>query len=168
MRTVVDTVLARVMSLRARRIARPSHWQRRASLEPLLVEIECGSPAALENLGLCVQAGEFVLEIELRSGELALIVILVGLAGAGHGVRAGRAGATVLHGVMGFGASSRVHAAKLLAISTDLPVVIEIVDDAKKIDALLPFLDETVQEGLMTIEAVRVLKCLADGDAPRE
>jgi PII-like signaling protein len=77
----------------------------------------------------------------------------------------GLAGATVLHGAMGFGANSRVHAAKLLAISTDLPVVIEIVDDAKRIDALLPFLDETVQEGLITIEAVRVLKYLANGEA---
>jgi PII-like signaling protein len=74
----------------------------------------------------------------------------------------GLAGATVLHGCMGFGANSRVHSAKLLDISTDLPVVIEIVDSADKIQSLLPFLDEVVQEGLVTIEAVRMLKLLAN------
>lgn len=73
----------------------------------------------------------------------------------------GLAGATVLHGTMGFGANSRIHAAKLLDLSTDLPIVIEIVDSAEKIHTLLPFLDETVQEGLITIEAVRVLKYLS-------
>jgi PII-like signaling protein len=74
----------------------------------------------------------------------------------------GLAGATVLHGTMGYGANSRVHAAKLLDISTDLPIVIEIVDTADQIERLLPFLDETVQEGMMTMEAVRVLKYRAN------
>jgi PII-like signaling protein len=76
--------------------------------------------------------------------------------------RLGLAGATVLRGSMGYGANSRIHAAKLLDISTDLPIVIEIVDEADKINTLLPFLDESVQEGLITIEAVRVLKYLAN------
>src|SRR5204863_7866728 len=70
----------------------------------------------------------------------------------------GLAGATVLRGPMGFGANSRVHTAKLLDVSTDLPVVVEIVDSAQKIQSLLPFLDEAVAEGLITIEEVRVLR----------
>jgi uncharacterized protein len=70
----------------------------------------------------------------------------------------GLAGATVLRGVMGFGASSRVHSSRLLELSTGLPVVIEIVDTADKLHTLLPFLDESVLEGLITIENVRVLK----------
>jgi PII-like signaling protein len=70
----------------------------------------------------------------------------------------GLAGATVLRGPMGFGANSRVHTTKLLELSTDLPIVIEIVDAADQIETLLPFLDEAVKEGLITIEAVRVLR----------
>jgi uncharacterized protein len=70
----------------------------------------------------------------------------------------GLAGATVLRGPMGFGANSRLHTTKLLELSTDLPIVVEIVDTAEKIQALLPFLDEAVAEGLITIEAVRVLR----------
>jgi PII-like signaling protein len=70
----------------------------------------------------------------------------------------GLAGATVLRGAMGFGANSRVHTTKLLELSTDLPLLIEIVDSAEKVQQLLPFLDEAVAEGLITIEAVRVLR----------
>lgn len=70
----------------------------------------------------------------------------------------GLAGATVLRGPMGFGANSRMHTANLLELSSDLPVVIEIVDSADKVESLLPFLDETVAEGLITIEGVRVLR----------
>jgi len=70
----------------------------------------------------------------------------------------GVAGATVLKGPMGYGANSRVHTAKLLELSTDLPMVIEIVDTADKIQLLLPFLDQAVNEGMITIEAVRVLR----------
>ena len=70
----------------------------------------------------------------------------------------GMAGATVLHGAMGYGANSRVHTTKLLELSTDLPVVVEIVDTADKIQALLPFLDSAVDEGMITIEAVKVLR----------
>lgn len=68
------------------------------------------------------------------------------------------AGATVLKGPMGFGRHSRVHTASLLEMSTDLPVVIEIVDAEEKIQAFLPVVDELVSEGLVTMEAVRVLK----------
>lgn len=70
----------------------------------------------------------------------------------------GLAGATVLKGPMGFGASSLLHTTKLLALSTDLPIVVEIVDNAEKLQSLLPFLDEAVTEGLITIEEVRILK----------
>jgi PII-like signaling protein len=76
----------------------------------------------------------------------------------------GLAGATVLRGPMGFGANSRVHTAKLLDLSTDLPVLIELVDTADKIQSLLPFLDQAVTEGLITIEAVRVLHYRANRD----
>ncbi|MHB8865571.1 MAG: DUF190 domain-containing protein [Pirellulaceae bacterium] len=70
----------------------------------------------------------------------------------------GVAGATVLRGPMGFGANSRVHTTKLLELSADLPIVIEIVDTAEKIQELLPFLDDAVLEGMITMEAVRVLR----------
>lgn len=68
------------------------------------------------------------------------------------------AGATVLRGAMGFGRHSRVHTAKLLELSTDLPVVIEIVDAEDKIEAFQPTVDELVSEGLVTLEAVRVVR----------
>ena len=71
------------------------------------------------------------------------------------------AGATVLRGPMGFGRHSRMHAAKLLELSTDLPIVVEIVDAEEKIRAFLPVVDELVTEGLVTLEAVRVLKYAA-------
>lgn len=78
----------------------------------------------------------------------------------------GLAGATVLRGPMGFGAHSRLHTAKILRLSMDLPVVIEIVDTEEKINLLLPHLDEMVQEGLVTLESVRVLKYRANPDKP--
>jgi uncharacterized protein len=68
------------------------------------------------------------------------------------------AGATVLRGVMGFGAESRIHTAKILRLSEDLPIVIEIVDTEEKINKILPFLDETVKEGLITMEEISVIK----------
>jgi PII-like signaling protein len=68
------------------------------------------------------------------------------------------AGATVLRGIMGFGADSRMHTAKLLRLSEDLPIIIEIVDTAENIEKLMPFLDEHVEEGLITLENVRVIK----------
>ena len=79
----------------------------------------------------------------------------------------GLAGATVLRGPMGFGASSHLHTAKILRLSMDLPIVIEIVDAEAKINLLLPHLDEMVTEGLVTLEDVRVLKYRADQSKPR-
>lgn len=67
------------------------------------------------------------------------------------------AGATVLRGPMGFGKSSLLHTAKVLQLSLDLPLVIEIVDRPDKIEAFLPALDEMMQGGLVTLEKVQVL-----------
>jgi PII-like signaling protein len=68
------------------------------------------------------------------------------------------AGATVLRGPMGFGHSSRLHTSKILRLSADLPLVIEIVDDQEKINGLLPVLDGMMGSGLVTIEPVKVLR----------
>ncbi len=67
------------------------------------------------------------------------------------------AGATVLRGPMGFGASSRVHTAKILRLSMDLPIVIEVVDTEEKVKSLLPSLDEMMGGGLITMEKVKVI-----------
>ncbi|MFI5377979.1 MAG: DUF190 domain-containing protein [Tepidisphaerales bacterium] len=72
------------------------------------------------------------------------------------------AGATVLRGPMGFGASSRIHTAKILRLSEDLPMVIEVVDSREKIDTLLPHVNEMVTQGLVTLEDVTVFKYVAD------
>lgn len=68
------------------------------------------------------------------------------------------AGATVLRGPMGFGRSSRLHTAKILRLSEDLPVVIEIVDAPERIEAFLPELEAMMGGGLVTLEKVRVLR----------
>ena len=78
----------------------------------------------------------------------------------------GMAGATVLRGVMGFGAHSRLHTAKILRLSEDLPVVIEIVDKPERIAEFLPQLDAMIVEGLVTLERVRVL-AYRPGAAPK-
>ena len=67
------------------------------------------------------------------------------------------AGATVLRGPMGFGKSSRLHTAKILRLSMDLPVVIEIIDSEEKLTAFLPTLDEMMKGGLVTLEKVKVI-----------
>ena len=68
------------------------------------------------------------------------------------------AGATVLRGPMGFGASSRLHTTKILRLSEDLPLLIEIVDSEDKIDGFLPVLDGMMSSGLITLEKVQVLQ----------
>ncbi len=72
-------------------------------------------------------------------------------------LRRGLAGATVLRGVSGFGANSRIHTAKILRLSEDLPMVVEIVDAPDRIEAFLPELDAMIGEGLVTLERVRVI-----------
>jgi uncharacterized protein len=101
-------------------------------------------------------------------GEGKLLRIFVGESDTWHGkplyqaiverVRTeGLAGATVVRGIEGFGADSRIHTSRILRLSEDLPVVIEIVDTAERIDAILPVLDEMVTEGMVTLERVEII-----------
>ena len=72
--------------------------------------------------------------------------------------RAGLAGATVLRGIEGFGASSHIHTTRILSLSQDLPVAIIIVDERERIDAFLPQLDDLVTEGLVILDDVEVIR----------
>jgi PII-like signaling protein len=101
-------------------------------------------------------------------GEGKLLRIFVGESDTWHGkplyqaiverVRAeGLAGATVLRGIEGFGADSRIHTSRILRLSEDLPVVIEVADSAERIDRIVPLLDEMVTEGLVTLERVEII-----------
>ncbi len=72
--------------------------------------------------------------------------------------KAGLAGATVLRGPMGFGHSSHLHTAKILRLSVDMPIIVEMVDSEEKIGAFLPVLDGLMGSGLVTLEKVRVLR----------
>ena len=101
-------------------------------------------------------------------GEGKLVRIFIGESDTWHGRplydaivervrREGLAGATVLRGIEGFGADSRLHTSRILRLSEDLPVVIEIVDSAEQIDRVVPILDEMVSEGMVTVEKVQVI-----------
>jgi len=68
------------------------------------------------------------------------------------------AGVTVIRGIMGYGANSKIHSAKILRLSEDLPIIIEIVDDEENIKKLLPFLDENIENGIVTMEKIKVIK----------
>jgi len=70
--------------------------------------------------------------------------------------REGLAGATILRGIEGFGAHSQIHTAKLLDLSTDLPIIIEIVDELEKIENFLNVIDSVISEGLATVERVHI------------
>ncbi|HMM42819.1 MAG TPA: DUF190 domain-containing protein [Thermomicrobiales bacterium] len=72
--------------------------------------------------------------------------------------REGVAGATVLRGIEGFGAHSRIHTARILRLSEDLPLVIDVVDSAERIERVLPLLDDMVDEGLITVIDVDIVK----------
>ena len=69
----------------------------------------------------------------------------------------GLAGATAIRGIEGFGAESRIHTSRILRLSEDLPVLIEIADSAERIERILPLLDEMVTEGLVTLETVEII-----------
>ena len=69
----------------------------------------------------------------------------------------GLRGATVLRGLEGYGAHSRIHTAKILRLSEDLPIIVEIVDTTEKIEEILPELDDMVGEGMITLEKVKVI-----------
>lgn len=73
-----------------------------------------------------------------------------------HARQQGLAGATVLRGLEGFGAHSRLHTTKILRLSTDLPIVVEIVDTREKIEAFLPTVDAAISEGMATLEKVEI------------
>jgi PII-like signaling protein len=88
-----------------------------------------------------------------KSGHLPLYEAIVLKAREMH-----LGGATVLRGSVGFGHSSRIHTTKILRLSQDLPLVVEIVDSKEKIDSFLPVLDEMMSSGLITIEKVQVLQ----------
>ena len=79
----------------------------------------------------------------------------------------GFAGATVLRGIMGFGASAGIHTEKVLRLSLDLPIVVETVETEEKIEAILPELDRMVGGGLITLERARVIVHRAEGEATR-
>jgi len=68
------------------------------------------------------------------------------------------AGATVFKGIMGFGADSLMHTSKILQLSEDMPVIIEIIDSEENINKILPFLDKTVEGGLVTLEKATIIK----------
>lgn len=76
----------------------------------------------------------------------------------------GMAGATAIKGFMGFGAKSHMHTAKLLRLSEDLPIIIELVDSEEKVNAFLPRLDEMVKEGLVTLEKANVMMYRGNAD----
>ena len=107
------------------------------------------------------------------SGEAKLLRIFIGESDKSHSVpvyerivlkarKSGLAGATVFKGIMGFGGSSRIHTSKILRLSEDMPLIIEIVDDITKIEEFLPLLDQLFEEancgGLITIEKAEVIK----------
>ena len=107
-------------------------------------------------------------------GEGKLLRIFVGESDTWHGRplyeaivarvrKEGLAGATVLRGIEGFGAHSRIHSSRILRLSEDLPVVVEIVDTAENVDRVLPLLDEMVSEGMVTLERVEVIAYRAPG-----
>lgn len=82
--------------------------------------------------------------------------------------RAGLAGATVVRGIEGYGASAHIHTSRILTLTEDLPLLIVIVDDAERISAFLPQLDEIVEEGMIIIDDVDVIKYVGKGhDRPQ-
>lgn len=78
----------------------------------------------------------------------------------------GLAGATVFRGIEGFGAHSRLHTARILRLSEDLPLLIEVVDNVERIERILPILDEMVAEGLVTMENVEIVTYRAPEESP--
>jgi len=111
-------------------------------------------------------------------GEGRLLRIFIGEGDRWHGMplfeaivrkarEEGLAGATVLRGLEGFGAHSRVHTARILRLSEDLPVVVEIVDKPESIDRFLPLIDEMITEGTVTVEDVHIV-AYRHGERPAE
>ena len=108
-------------------------------------------------------------------GEGKLLRLFIGESDRWHGKplyqaivervrREGLAGATVVRGIEGFGADSRLHTSRILRLSEDLPVVIEIVDTPEQIDRVVPILDEMVGEGMLTLERVQIVTYRSSDD----
>lgn len=110
-------------------------------------------------------------------GEAKLLRIFIGESDISHHTpvyeriviearKAGLAGATVFRGIMGYGGTSRIHTAKILRLSEDLPLIIEIVDEEEKIENFLPIVDQIFEEancgGLITVEKANIIKYIAD------
>lgn len=112
-------------------------------------------------------------------GEGKLLRIFIGESDTWHGKplyqaivqrlrEEGLAGATVVRGIEGFGAKSHLHTSRILRLSEDLPLLIEVVDEAARIDAVLPMLDEMVEDGLVTLEKVVVVHYRANKESGPE
>lgn len=112
-------------------------------------------------------------------GEGKLLRIFIGESDTWHGKplyqaivqrlrEEGLAGATVIRGIEGFGAKSHLHTSRILRLSEDLPLLIEVVDEASRIDAVLPMLDEMVEDGLVTLEKVEVVHYRATKESSAE
>ena len=115
-----------------------------------VLDLGCGAGTDLLIAAQMVGPEGHVIGVDMTPGMLRLAMA--------SAREMGIAGATMLRGLMGFGAASRIHTAKILRLSEDLPIIIEIVDSADKIEALLPVIDEMVGEGLVTLEKVRILQ----------
>jgi uncharacterized protein len=108
-------------------------------------------------------------------GEGKLLRLFIGESDTWHGKplyqaivecvrKEGLAGATVIRGIEGFGADSHLHTSRILRLSEDLPVVIEIVDTPDRIDRIVPVLDEMVSEGMLTLERVQIVSYRSSAD----
>lgn len=112
-------------------------------------------------------------------GEGKLLRIFIGESDTWHGKplyqaivqrlrEEGLAGATVIRGIEGFGAKSHLHTSRILRLSEDLPLLIEVVDEAARIDSILPMLDDMVEDGLVTLERVEVVHYRANKNPAAE
>jgi hypothetical protein len=155
---IVTMERASVMMYRQRTHDQPNAFQLADALEPLstLPKIQAGNNMKIHENGILLRA--FLGESDKFNGKPLHEAIV-------QKVRElGLAGATVLRGIEGFGANSVLHTSHILGMSTDLPIVIEIVDDQEKIKLLLPHLETMVQEGMVTMEYVVVLMYRQNGE----
>ena len=153
-------------------------YRRRSAIEDVpQVAMPQNPPAPIPPLSTLPSAEEFPIMQLSENGQL--LRVFIGESDVHDGMplyraivlkarELGMAGATVLRGPMGFGANSHLHTSKILELSTDLPIIIELVDSPEKMQTLLPYLDEVVLEGLITIEEVRVLRYRHDAHKERK
>jgi uncharacterized protein len=151
---------ANVMMYRRRGDGSPNHLSLGDLLTPLstLPKLSTGAAMKTDDRGVLLRV--FIGDSDRFEGKPLYEAIVQ------KAREVGLAGATVLHGAEGFGANSVVHTSKILGMSTDLPVVIEIVDIEEKILPLLPYLETMVREGMITMEHVLVLMYHHGGEEP--